>query len=203
MKIKNRWEDLTFNEVLQIQQIISADINETYKVSNIIAVLAGVENDDVENLPINQFTSLAGEIEFLNTPIPKVKHQDFYTVNGNEYKLAANITEISTAQYIDYQAYMKEENPDLARITTVFFIPKGHKYNDGYDVEEVYRDVSDMKYIDIEAIAFFLRKQFALYTMITADSLRHQMKKKKMSKKEIKELQSMILHLDNMALSLL
>lgn len=201
--MKNRWEDLTFNEVLQIQQILSADINETYKASNIIAVLAGVENDVIENLPINQFTSLANRLEFLSTPIPKVKHQDSYTVNGNEYKLAANITEISTAQYIDYQTYMKEEIPDLARVTTVFFIPKGHKYNDGYDVEEVYRDVSDMKYIDIEAIAFFLRKQFALYTMITADSLKHQMKKKKMSKKEIKELKSMIRHLDNMALSLL
>lgn len=200
MKIKNRWEDLTFNEVLQIQQIISADINDTYKASNILAVLAGVGVDVIEDLPIHKFSSLLPNIEFLHNDPPKCNHQDTYDINGRKYCLSANITDITTAQYIDYQSYMKEENPDLCKITSVFLIPDGHKYNDGYDMEQVWKDVGDMLYIDVMALAFFLRKQYALYTMITTDFLSEAMKRKKVSKKEIKQT---LLPLDNMALSLL
>lgn len=200
MNIKNTWEELTFNEVLQIQQIISADINDTYKASNILAVLAGVEVDVIEDLPIHKFSSLLPNIEFLHNDPPKCNHQDTYDINGRKYCLSANITDITTAQYIDYQSYMKEENPDLCKITSVFLIPDGHKYNDGYDIEQVWKDVGDMLYIDVMALAFFLRKQYALYTMITTDSLSEAMKRKKVSKKEIKQT---LLPLDNMALSLL
>lgn len=200
MNIKNTWEELTFNEVLQIQQIISADINDTYKASNILAVLAGVEVDVIEDLPIHKFSSLLPNIEFLHNDPPKCNHQDTYDINGRKYCLSANITDITTAQYIDYQSYMKEENPDLCKITSVFLIPDGHKYNDGYDMEQVWKDVGDMLYIDVMALAFFLRKQYALYTMITTDFLSEAMKRKKVSKKEIKQT---LLPLDNMALSLL
>lgn len=200
MNIKNTWEELTFNEVLQIQQIISADINDTYKASNILAVLAGVEVDEIEDLPIHKFSSLLPNIEFLHNDPPKCDHQDTYDINGHKYCLSANITDITTAQYIDYQSYMKEENPDLCKITSVFLIPDGHKYNDGYDIEQVWKDVGDMLYIDVMALAFFLRKQYALYTMITTDSLSEAMKRKKVSKKEIKQT---LLPLDNMVLSLL
>lgn len=200
MNIKNTWEELTFNEVLQIQQIISADINDTYKASNILAVLAGVEVDEIEDLPIHKFSSLLPNIEFLHNDPPKCNHQDIYDINGHKYCLSANITDITTAQYIDYQSYMKEENPDLCKITSVFLIPDGHKYNDGYDIEQVWKDVGDMLYIDVMALAFFLRKQYALYTMITTDSLSEAMKRKKVSKKEIKQT---LLPLDNMVLSLL
>lgn len=200
MNIKNTWEELTFNEVLQIQQIISADINDTYKASNILAVLAGVEVDVIEDLPIHKFSSLLPNIEFLHNDPPKCNHQDTYDINGHKYCLSANITDITTAQYIDYQSYMKEENPDLCKITSVFLIPDGHKYNDGYDIEQVWKDVGDMLYIDVMALAFFLRKQYALYTMITTDFLSEAMKRKKVSKKEIKQT---LLPLDNMALSLL
>lgn len=200
MNIKNTWEELTFNEVLQIQQIISADINDTYKASNILAVLAGVGVDVIEDLPIHKFSSLLPNIEFLHNDPPKCNHQDTYDINGHKYCLSANITDITTAQYIDYQSYMKEENPDLCKITSVFLIPDGHKYNDGYDIEQVWKDVGDMLYIDVMALAFFLRKQYALYTMITTDFLSEAMKRKKVSKKEIKQT---LLPLDNMALSLL
>ena len=200
MNIKNTWEELTFNEVLQIQQIISADINDTYKASNILAVLAGVEVDVIEDLPIHKFSSLLPNIEFLHNDPPKCDHQDTYDINGHKYCLSANITDITTAQYIDYQSYMKEENPDLCKITSVFLIPDGHKYNDGYDMEQVWKDVGDMLYIDVMALAFFLRKQYALYTMITTDFLSEAMKRKKVSKKEIKQT---LRPLDNMALSLL
>lgn len=200
MKIKNRWEDLTFNEVFQIQQIISADINETYRASNIIAILSGESVDDIESLPIHKFVQLVPMIEFLKEPPKKIPHKDSYIINGRNYELRANVTDISTAQYVDYQAYMKDENPDLCKITSVFLVPEGHKYNDGYNIEEVWSDVGEMNYVDVDAIAFFLRKQFALYTLSLADSLEKKMKKQKVKKKD-RDL--IVLPLHNMALSLL
>ena len=200
MKIKNKWEELTLNEVLLIQQIISADIDDTYKASNILAVLSGKEVDEIECLPIQKFIKLTPNLEFLQTTPKRGKHSDVYTINDKRYELHADITDISTAQYIDYQTYMKEETPDLVKLTSVFLIPENHKYNDGYKMEDVWEDIGNMKFTDVDAIAFFLRKQFALYTMITADSLNREMKKEKVKKKDRDRV---LLPLHNMALSLL
>lgn len=200
MKMKNKWEELTLNEVLLIQQIISADIDDTYKASNILAVLSGKEVDEIESLPIQKFIKLTPNLEFLQTTPKRGKHSDVYTINDKRYELHADITDISTAQYIDYQTYMKEETPDLVKLTSVFLIPENHKYNDGYKMEDVWEDIGNMKFTDVDAIAFFLRKQFALYTMITADSLNREMKKEKVKKKDRDRV---LLPLHNMALSLL
>jgi hypothetical protein len=200
MKVKNSWEELTLNEVLQIQQIISADIDETYKASNLLSILSGLDVDEIESMPIQQFMKLTPNLEFLKNIPKKRPHTDFYIVGGKKYKLCANIHSITTAQYIDYQQYMKEENPDLVKLTSIFLIPDGHNYNDGYDMEVVWGDIGEMKFVDIDSIAFFLRKQFALYTMITADYLNQAMKKEKIKKKDRNEA---LLPLHNMALSLL
>lgn len=200
MKMKNKWEELTLNEVLLIQQIISADIDDTYKASNILAVLSGKEVDEIESLPIQKFIKLTPNLEFLQTTPKRGKHSDVYTINDKRYELHADITDITTAQYIDYQTYMKEETPDLVKLTSVFLIPENHKYNDGYKMEDVWEDIGNMKFTDVDAIAFFLRKQFALYTMITADSLNREMKKEKVKKKDRDRV---LLPLHSMALSLL
>lgn len=183
--MKTKWEDITYSEFVMIDQIFSADIPENYKESNLIAVLTGEEEDTIASLPAMSFQKLVNKLKFLLDPPKKTKHKKNYTVNGHKYILQGDLTKITTAQYIDYMSYTKEDMTNLSKLTSVFLIPEGHNYNDGYEMCEVQRDVEDMPFLDVQAICFFMQTQLALYMIATADSLERDLKKQGKSKKEI------------------
>jgi len=200
IRLKNSWEAITLKEFEQIEQIANADIPEDYRVVNILSVLTGEPPVFFESLPLHIFITLVPKIAYLYEDAPDVKVKDHYVINGHKYRLDANIPSITTAQYIDYQTYMREENRDLQKIISCFLIPEGHAYNDGYDLSEVLADIHNMLYVDVKAIAFFIKKQSALFILTTKSYLSDQMKKMGIPKKKIeKDLEP----LDSGALSLL
>lgn len=185
IQLKTDWSEITFNEFQQIDQIINADINETYKMSNILSLLSGESLEYIENLPLRTFNTLVSKISFLQTPLPRIEHKDSYIINGKEYVLKANISDITTAQYVDYQNYTKDKNCDYTQIMSVFLIPKDHNYNDGYDIDEVMKDVGNISIVDFNAICFFLRTQSAALLLIMKDSLLKGMKMKRKEKRKL------------------
>lgn len=200
LNIKSNWDEITWNEYEQIEQIISADIPSDYKAVNLISILTNKSVDEIENLPIAQFQRLLPVLEFLKEQ-PKIhKHKFNYIVNGREYIFKGQLTDISTAQYIDYRNYMNDEEKDVVKLFSCFLIPKGHDYNDGYDVEQVKSDIGDMCWLDVRAATFFFRIQLAAYILILKSSLRKTMKKSKATKKDRKQVEE---SLNNMACCLL
>lgn len=184
--IKNGWSSITYREFEELTQILSADIPEDYRVVNVISILTGLTVEEIEALPVTTFQRFLPHIEFLKTMPEEAKHKDEYEVNGRKYILCAYVPMITTAQYLDYTNYMKEDK-DIIKLTSCFLIPEGHDYNDGYNMEQVWNDIYDMNFNDVRAMAFFLQIQYAALMSISADSLRKQMKKLKMKKKQIRE----------------
>jgi hypothetical protein len=189
IKVKDNWDSITWREYEQLEQMLFADIPETYKTVNIIALLSGCSNDYLESLPIAEFQQLIPSLNFLNTEPETRYHKENYTVNGREYKFKGKLDEITTAQYIDYRAYMNEENKDVVKLLSAFLIPVGHDYNDGYDMEQVQSDIADMCWLDVRAAAFFFRIQLAAYILTLKSSLRKTMKTAKAKKAEIKQVE--------------
>lgn len=187
IKIKNDWSVVTLKEFEQIEQILHADIPADYKAVNLLSVLSGEEVGLFENMPITQFSQLVKILDFLTTEMPDVKVHDSYTVNDHKYIVRAEIPSISTAQYIDYQTYMREKPIDLQKVVSVFLIPERHNYNDGYKIEEVLADIDDMRIVDVKALGFFIVKQSLLYTIVLENYLSEQMKKMKIPKTKIEE----------------
>lgn len=198
VNIVDCWEEMSISQFIELGQILSADIPETYKTVNAISALSNVSVDDLENMRLSYFNTLKSQLEFLNTEIPKVKHKNRYVLNGRIYKLDADLSAITTAQYMDYQTYIKENNP--IKLVSLWLIPEGHQYNDGYSLEQVMLDIRDMGFLDVQAIAFFLQMQLAAYILILKDYSKKEMKKMKVKKKDIDKLQT---HLNNMASFLL
>lgn len=196
--IKNSWEDITWKEYEQIEQILTTDIPSDYKAVHLISVLSGMDVSTIETLPIAQFQRLLPALEFLQTEPETHVHQFNYTVNGREYKFTGKIDEITTAQYIDYRAYMSKDEKDVSELMSVFMIPIGHEYNDGYDMGQVQSDIGDMCWLDVRAAAFFFRLWLSAYILIMKSSLEKTMKQtmkgknfteKKRIKQEIKEME--------------
>lgn len=188
IQLKTNWDAVTLKEYEQLTQILRADIPSDYKAVNLLATLSDQDEKFFEELPIALFTQLIPKIMFIHQEdIPEVKVKNRYEINGRRYELHAEIPAISTAQYIDYMSYIKEEPIDLQKVISVFLIPEGHKYNDGYDMKEVQADVHDMKIADVLAISFFMKKQYGLFIQITTYYLQKELKEMGMKKKQIKE----------------
>lgn len=198
IKIKNSWEDLTWDEYSQIEQILNTNIPSDYKAVHLVSVLTGKSVEELELLPITQFQKFLPALEFLQTEPETHTHQFVYTINGREYDFKGKIDELTTAQYIDYRAYMNEEDKDVIKLMSVFLIPKGHDYNDGYDMEQVMSDIGDMCWLDVRAAAFFFRTWLAAYILILKSSLQKTLKKTMKGKtiKEKKEIKKQIQELE-------
>lgn len=199
IKIKDNWDEITWREYEQLEQILSSDIPSDFKTIHIVSLLTGLSVNQVENMQVTEFQKLLPHIEFLNTEPGTHYHKFEYTINDREYIFKGKIDEITTAMYIDYSAYMKEENKDVVKLLSVFFIPKGHDYNDGYDMEQVQSDIGDLCWLDVRAMSFFFRLWLATFMDILKSSLQKTLKKtmkgktreeKKEIKKQIKELET-------------
>lgn len=196
--IKNNWDEITWKEYEHIEQILNTDIPLDYKTVHLISVLTGKSVEELEVLPISQFQKLLPALEFLQTEPETHTHQFEYTINGREYDFRGKIDELTTAQYIDYRAYMDEEDKDVIKLMSVFLIPKGHDYNDGYDMEQVKSDIGDMCWLDVRAAAFFFRAWLTAYTLILKSFLVKAMKKTMKGKtfKEKREIKNQIQELE-------
>ena len=195
--IKNSWDSLSWKEYEQLEQILNTDIPADYKTVHVIALLSGLTIEEVERIPVNQFNKILPALDFLQTEPETHYHQSEYTINGREYDFKGKLQEITTAQYIDYRAYINEEDKDIVKLMSVFLIPKGHEYNDGYDMEQVINDINDMCWLDLRAAAFFFRIQLAAYILILKSSLEKTLKatKKNKTPQEKKQIQKDIINL--------
>lgn len=204
IRIKNSWESLTYGEYMQLVQIGEAEIPENYKTTHLLSILTGEDVEKIEALPITSFMKLVPHLQFLNETPKDIKHKDEYEVNGHKYIVQAEVDKICTAQFLDYSAYVREQydssGPNTVKLASCFLVPEGHKYGDGYDINQVWNDINDMSFLDVKALAFFLQLQYAAYILISNDCIDRQMKKLGVPKKKRKES---LTHLNNMARSLL
>jgi hypothetical protein len=69
---------------------------------------------------------------------------------------------------------------------SVFLIPEGHKYNDGYDMLQVINDINDLPVTVVNDAAFFFGRHFSVF-METFQSYSVKQIQKTNLPKEVKE----------------
>jgi hypothetical protein len=111
----------------------------------------------------------------LNNEVPNNLAVKNVTVNGREYHFEGLLGRISTAQYIDFQNYLKAEDTD--KCYSVFMVPKGHKYNDGYDMMQVFEDIEEVPIPVLISASFFFNRQFTTFIKIFQRYSMKQLKK--------------------------
>ena len=187
--IKSSWNEVTLNEFIQLTQIIQSEIPEDYQLSNIVSVLTGKTLNEIESLPLSEYKKLASQLDFLNeTPQRKETHSDHYEINGVTYDLKADLSNLTTAQYIDYMNYSKEDPIDQTKILSCFLVPTNHSYNDGYSIEKTIVNLGEINILDYLTINFYLRLQCTAFTLILVDFLKQTLKTVKMTKKQRKQI---------------
>ena len=158
---KVTWDDVTLKMFNQIQDILESP--DEYTVYNLIDVIYNVQVSDLSVTEVSKYS-----LDFLSTPVPvkNVKLKDKYVLNGKTYNSNIDLTEVKTSQFIDFTNYVKDNPNDFAKLLSVFIIPEGHTYNNGYNIKEVQDDILQMPIADVQSLAFFMIKQLHLFAII-------------------------------------
>ena len=180
------WNDIKYRTLLDIRE--AANIEDENE--RVYAIMEAVFGEDVLNLPLKDFNEKCKELQFLQKEIPNDLHVKDIKVNGREYYFDGLLGKITTAQYIDFQNYQK--NNDEQKSFSVFIIPKGHKYNDGYDMEQVFNDILDVPVPVLFSASFFFIRQFELFIRIFRRYSIKQMKKLGLPKEAMENLEKVV-----------
>lgn len=140
MKIDG-WDKVTLGLFKRITEITREE-DEALRVVALVALLNDMKEEDVLELPLDKFKTMVQDMAWMNTPPGIAEPKEEYTINGKPYVLTMNFHKLTTGQYIDFQSYTKSE--DYEQMLSVFLVPRGRKYGDGYDVWEVQQDILTM-----------------------------------------------------------
>ena len=177
---KMTWYDVTLCKFNELQKLFEIE-DETERILAIAELLLG---EDVTNLPLKEFNEKFKQLGFLKEEIPNKIPPEKVEVNGRKYFLDCLLGNISTAQYVDFTNH--SNSGDLSKMLSVFIIPEGHKYNDGYDMLQVISDINDLPIPIVNSISFFFRRQFSVFMKIFQRYAIKQIKKTNLPK-EAKE----------------
>ena len=159
MKIKDKWSDVTIGEYERIVDIIKGTDDEIERLTGVISVLSGVDENEIADMPIVEIARIGKKLDFLNS-FDFNKNATYKSLVIDGETLVLSTKNMTVAQYVDFQASWSAETKDLARIISICYVPKGKTYNKDYDIEELIKKIRNNVSIDkANSIGFFLLKK--------------------------------------------
>lgn len=153
---KITWEEISLKKYNEILEIIASNDDEFTRLAHIASCIFG---KNVEDIPITEMNRYIHSVsELVKQPLKQVDLKKKYTLNGRVYRMI-KFADMSMAQFMDYQELAKDVENNVHRICAIFLVPEGHKYNEGYDLDEASEDMLEMPIQDVSSLAFFLQGQ--------------------------------------------
>lgn len=160
MDIIDSFDKLPIGRYMDIQEVSKDDsLEEVDRMVKIISILTGASEEDILHLPIAEFTELSSRANFLTAegfrarPIAKK-----YIVGKWDLIPVTDYRKLETCQYIDFKTYAQDMDANMVGMLSVLLVPKGHRYNEGYDILEVQQAIrEEMSVADgAMVVGFFL-----------------------------------------------
>lgn len=146
------YEKLTIGKYDELQLIFENDMSDYEKNVEIVALCNDLEVEDVEGMSLTTFNTLLQSTAFLYEAPKKKIVATKYVLGGTEFDVVMNMGKLTVAQYLDYQEYIKNPDKNRVELLSIFLIPKGCKYGEGYDMFEIQKLIKENLSI-IDAIA--------------------------------------------------
>ena len=154
---------LTIEKHKQIQKLLKDNnVEDMQEVqAEWLAIYADTDLDTIMNYPLTKYHKLlerfyADYFTDFSHAEPKIK--DKYTAGDMVLVPMLDFTQITVAQMMDFSVLSVDPIENIEKLLAIFLIPKGKKYNDGYDLLEVQKAILKMSFNELSPLlAFFLR----------------------------------------------
>lgn len=179
LKYKN-WKDITIEIYDKIRQLDTEIITQEEALDinvKLISILCDVNEDEIINLPLTEFTILVGKTEFLKN-MPTLGIETKYRIGDRVFEVQTNLRAMTTAQFIDFQTLAKDKDKNMKNLLACFMIPKGKKYGEDYDIIEVAEYLyKNMSIATARSVMFFFTLQYQTLQMVILNCSIKEMKK--------------------------
>ena len=158
---------LTIEKHKQIQRLLT-DGNTEVKMEDmqavqaeLLAIYADTDVDSIMNYPVTKYHKLLERFYndyFTDFSKAEPKIKDKYTAGDMVLVPMLDFTQITVAQMMDFSVLSTDAVENIEKLLAIFLIPKGKKYNDGYDLLEVQKAILKMSFNELSPLlAFFLK----------------------------------------------
>lgn len=203
--MKKSWKEVSIKEYKEIEEITKREYDSPLeKDIAICAVLNGMNEDAMYELTVPELRNMIAQLDWMKKPFDFDKnwHPKKMTINGTKCKVFQSIESLSVAQYLDFETLWDKRDENMGKILSVFIVPEGKKYNEGYDLVQFQDELERTLSITDWNAFFFSFLKSCLYSLkasitysayqITREIWRT---KDKTQKKELRNLRSQMLNL--------
>ena len=154
---------ITIEKHKQIQKLLKDNNVEDMQAvqAELLAIYADTDVDSVMSYPLTKYHKLVEK--FYNDYFTDFSHaepaiKDKYTAGDMVLIPMLDFTQITVAQMMDFSVLSTDPIENIEKLLAIFLIPKGKKYNDGYDLLEVQKAILKMDFNEVSPLlAFFLK----------------------------------------------
>ena len=127
---------------------------------HVLSILSDMTVDQLLDLKVPEFRAMMDRAGFLCTAPRPSEVAKQYRFGDLTLVPVTDIRKMTAAQYIDFQNFSNAGEGRQAEMLSCFLVPKGMKYNDGYDILEVQQAIRVFMPVTaaLGLLAFFLRR---------------------------------------------
>ena len=176
------WENITIEKYYNIKDILDDETDDDItKNVKLVAVITGKDEDEVWSMDMAEAGEYISRLQFLNKfELPDNPNMKF-NLPGYQLKVMKDVSKISVAQYVDFQNFVKLPlREGMEKILSIFLIPEGCKYNDGYDIIDVQKEIREnLSFRVAEGLLSFFIEKYGELLIHSLVYCRRQVKKTK------------------------
>lgn len=175
------WDSISIEKYYDIMDILEDKDDDITKNVRIVALILNKDEQDIWNMGMEEAGDYISRLQFLGKfDLPKNPNMNI-KLPGYDIKVMKDVTKINVAQYVDFQNFVKIPLKDsMEKILSVFLIPNGCGYNEGYDIIDLQKVIREnLSFRVAESLLGFFLMQYGESLISSLAYYRKQIKKAK------------------------
>ena len=176
------WENISIDKYYEIKDILDDEEDDDItKNVKMVALITDMDEDEVWSMDMAEAGEYISRLQFLNKfELPDNPNMKF-NLPGYQLKVMKDVSKISVAQYVDFQNFVKLPlREGMEKILSIFLIPEGCKYNEGYDIIDLQKVIREnISFRVAEGLLSFFIEKYGELLIHSLVYCRRQVKKTK------------------------
>ena len=176
------WDTISISKYYDIMDVLNDEVDDDItKNVKLVSIMLDKDESEIWDMDLTEAGEYISRLQFLNKfDIPKNPNMKF-NLPGYNLEVMKDVTKINVAQYVDFQNFVKMPlREGLDKLLSIFLIPSGHKYNDGYDIIDLQKVIREnMSFRVAEGLLSFFLQEYGRLLIHSLTYCRRQVKKTK------------------------
>lgn len=128
VNVASSWDEMNLQTFSKLQKLMT-DTENKADITQVIAVLSGKDEKEINELPLSFIESIAARLTFLSVDIPKDEAKNEIEIDGEKYFINY-ADELSFGEYRNTQTALQNDEYDYATALAILCRKKGEKFSD-------------------------------------------------------------------------